>query len=336
MKNAGGILSLVSGQKPLDNSFEFGKLQLPSLMTGEILVKLSYTSLSYKDSLSHRGIRVGQRQDSLVLGTDAVGTITESMSSNFSIGDQVLCVANSLGTEGPGGLSEYLVCLDSEVVRIPKGWTEIDSISLGTPGLTACLALIKLGLNVGKVPDHLVVSGASGSVGSLAIELASGAGVKNISAITSKPESSERLKSFGATSILKLSTYSRESSMNLLSERWDGGVDTLGGEALDNILKSTWRGGKIISVGRALSDQSMLSLAPLYIRGVSLIGANLELEFTELQSEIFQMLQENFPKKYLCSATEIYELNQVPQLLSEISSGGTGHRCLINLKKAWS
>jgi hypothetical protein len=80
----------------------------------------------------------------------------------------------------------------------------------------------------------------------------------------------------------------------------------------------------------------MLSLAPLYIRGVSLIGANLELEFTELQSEIFQMLQENFPKKYLSSATEIYELNQVPQLLSEISSGGTGHRCLINLKEAWS
>lgn len=336
MKNAGGVLVLNHGQKSRDHSFHLEKLQIPSLSRGEILVELSYTSLSYKDSLSLRGIRVGQRNDSLVLGTDAVGTIIESMSRDFSIGDQVMCVANSLGTDGPGGLSEYLVCLDSEVVRIPTGWTEFEAISLGTPGLTACLALIKLGINLGKFPDHLVVSGASGSVGALAIELASGFGINNVSAITSKAESSERLMSLGATSILKVSTYSRVSSMKLLSEKWDGGIDTLGGEVLDNILKSTRRGGKIISVGRALSDQSMLSLAPLYIRGVSLIGVNLELEFTKLQSEIFQMLESNFPMKFFSSSTKTYELHQVPKLIGEISSGGTGHRSLINLKEAWS
>lgn len=312
------------------------QLPLPPLGQGEVLIEVSYTSLSYKDSLTLRGIRVGQLKDSFVLGTDAVGTIVESMSEEFMPGDKVLSVANSLGTSGAGGLSEYLVCLDSEIVRVPAGWTELDSVSIGTPGLTASLALIKLGAQSLNRPEHLVVSGASGAVGSLAIELAAGFGITSISAITGKAGSRDKLINLGATSILNLEAYKREVGMKLLAEQWDCGIDVLGGSVLDNIFKSTRRGGKIVSVGRALADKATLSLAPLYLRSVALVGANLEFEFPELRDKIFDLLQTHFPRKSVELNSKIYQLSDVSLVLDGISDGGLGHRCVIRIKGAWS
>jgi acrylyl-CoA reductase (NADPH) len=335
MRNAGNYLETFFDTRDQSSSIRRGFLPLTPLMSGEVLIELFYTSLSFKDSLFWKSATFDNSVKPFVLGTDAVGEVIESKNKKFAPGDKVLCAANSLGTQGPGGLSEYLVCSEEDIFLIPNNWSYLESIAIGTPGLTAALTLIKLGFSDGIIPEHLVVSGASGAVGSFVIELASELGVDTISAITSKSELKSRLIDIGASSVLDLSTYQREIPMKLLSEKWDSGVDVLGGIVLDNITKSTRKGGRIISVGRALDDSVNLGLAPFYLRGVSMIGANLELEFPKLKNEIFQMLKLNFPKKTTQNGTKCYKLSEVTRLLGDMSSGGVGHRSVIGLKGAW-
>ena len=335
MRNAGHYFVTSFADLARGSDMRRGFLPLSPLLSGEVLIELSYTSLSFKDSLFWKSSRFDVSEVPFVLGTDAVGEVLESKNKKFAPGDKVLCAANSLGTQGPGGLAEYLVCTEDELVQIPTGWTDLESIAIGTPGLTAALALIKLGFLEEAIPNHLVVSGASGAVGSFLIELASGFGVETISAITNKPELKERLVNIGASSVLKLSTYQSETEMKLLPEKWDCGVDSLGGTVLGNMAKATRKGGKIVSVGRALGDYAKLSLAPFYLRGVSIIGVNLEMDYPEFKNQMFQVLTSNFPKETASIGTISYTLSDVEVLLGQISSGGLGHRSVIQVKKAW-
>lgn len=336
MRNSGKILKLSPNSLTKDSRFSLDFMKPSSLAAGEVRIRIIYTSLSFKDYIQYENYRFDKISHSYVLGTDAVGTVIESESGYFAIGDRVLCVATNLGTVGPGGMSEFLVAEDKELTKVPDEWTDLQAISLGTPAFTAALCLLKIKKSFTPSSSKILVSGAAGAVGSFAVELAQNFGFNQIDAISSRVESEHRLKDLGATKLINLDFFIKDLPMKLLPEKWDAALDSLGGEVLSNILKGIRRGGSVLSVGRALSDSSIIDLAPFYLRNVSLIGISLENEYVDHKVEILKFLTKHLPTKTLSLGTKVHEIGEIPLLLEKISQGGLGHRCVIEIQNSFN
>lgn len=257
-----------------DNRFEITlkDRELDSLPSGDLLIRVLYSSINYKDALSCSGNRGVTRNYPHTPGIDAAGIVEESNCDEFKKGDEVIVIGFDLGMNTSGGFAEYIRVPKGWVVKKPENLTLRESMIYGTAGVTAALSVDKL-INYGiKNGDGKVaVSGATGGVGLFSVAILHKLGF-TVSAITGKMSESEFLRSFGADEVLERSQFEQVSSKALLKPQFNAAVDTVGGEILVNIIKSLNYGGAVAACGMAFSPNINLTVFPFILRGVSLLG----------------------------------------------------------------
>ena len=245
---------------------------LDSLPTDDLLVRVDWSSLNYKDALSATGTKGVTSAYPHTPGIDAAGEVVESRSPAFAEGALVIISGFELGVSRPGGFGRYIRVPASWALPLPQGLGLREAMIYGTAGLTAALATMRI-LESGLPPDRgaLVVTGASGGVGSFAAGLLSREGYR-VAAVTGKPDAAETLRRLGVAEILPRETLANPTGKLLLGGRWAGGIDTVGGAPFAALLRSIKADGVVVACGNAAGSDFAGSLFPFILRGLTLHG----------------------------------------------------------------
>jgi len=246
-------------------------LELEDLGQGEVVIEAHYSSVNYKDALAASGRGRIMRRFPLVAGVDIAGVVASSADERFRPGDAVLVTGCGLGEQHDGGFAELVRVPADWVVPLPAGLTLFEAMALGTAGFTAALAIERMQEN-GQQPDQgpLLVSGATGGVGSIAIDLLSRLGF-TVTALTGKPEAAAYLQSLGAASVFERRAIEVD-GRPLHSARWGGALDNVGGAVLAWLLQTVSPWGNIASIGMAGGSELHTTVMPMILRGVSILG----------------------------------------------------------------
>lgn len=245
---------------------------IDDLPPGEVVIRVHYSALNYKDALSATGNKGITRKFPHTPGIDAAGVVEISRSELFTVGSEVIVTGFDLGMNTCGGFGEYIRVPASWVVRKPDGYTLKECMILGTAGFTAASALFKMEL-MGQHPQQgpVVVTGSTGGVGSMAVAILSKAGYEVI-AITGKPDAEGYLNSLGATHIQSREWAYDTTGKALLRAQWAGAIDTVGGNTLATLLKGCQIEGNVVTTGLVGSSQLATTVYPFILNGVSLLG----------------------------------------------------------------
>jgi acrylyl-CoA reductase (NADPH) len=301
------------------------------LPKGDLLIRVHYSSLNYKDALSASGNRGVTRRYPHVPGIDAAGVVAESSSPGFKPGDQVIASGFDIGMNTSGGFGQY--------IRIPAGWTLHcpqdltlrESMIYGTAGFTAAQSVARL-VDFPIVPEkgRILVTGATGGVGSIAIALLSHLGYR-VSAVSGKPEAAQFLTRLGATEIISRQQATDPSGKLLLKEKWAGVVDTVGGEILTTAIKSTIYGGAVTCCGNVAAADLPLSVYPFILRGVSLLGIDSAKCPIHIREQIWQKLAGEWRIADLDSLVTECKLAELPGFIERMLQGRLTGRVIVNL-----
>ena len=275
-------------------------LTLDDLSPGEVVIRSRYSSVNYKDALAATGKGKILRRFPLVAGVDVAGEVISSIDSRFREGDQVLVTGCGLGESHDGGFSEVVRVPADWVVPLPQGMTLFDAMVLGTAGFTAALAIDRMEQN-GLVPGQgpVIVTGATGGVGSVAIDLLSGRGYEVI-ALTRKPETADYLKSLGAAEVLGAETATN-SGKPLEAARWAGAIDCVGGEVLGWLTRTVQPWGSIASIGLTGGPELHTTVMPFILRGISILGITSANCPMQCRMKIWQRLVSDLQPQHLAS-----------------------------------
>lgn len=244
------------------------------LPAGELLVRVDYSSLNYKDVLSAGGNRGVTRSYPHTPGIDAAGTVAESGVAAFKEGDEVVVTGFDLGMNTAGGFAEYVRVPASWALKLPVGLSSRRAMMYGTAGLTAAIALDRLtAAGIRRESANLLVTGAKGGVGGFALALLSRNGYE-VAASTGTPTAEPYLRALGASSIVAREELERNDPRPLLHARWSAAIDTVGGPILSTVLRSIEPGGAVAACGNAASGSFAGSVYPFILRGVSLLGVD--------------------------------------------------------------
>lgn len=257
--------------KTITSGYE--QIGLDDLTEGEVVIKVAYSDINYKDALAATGKGRILRTYPLVGGIDLSGVVVSSVDKRFQCGDKVLVCGAQLSELYDGGYSEYARVKASSVVNLPKGMSLRDAMALGTAGYTAAIAVQRMEDN-GQIPERgpIVVTGATGGVGSFAINMLSNLGYEVV-AFTGKIEQEDYLKSLGASALINRNEIDM-GSKPLENAQWGGAVDNVGGETLAWLTRTTNVWGNIASIGLAGGIGLESTVMPFILRGVSLLGIN--------------------------------------------------------------
>jgi putative YhdH/YhfP family quinone oxidoreductase len=241
---------------------------------GDVLIRTKYSTINYKDALSYNGTGRIMRKYPTVAGIDVAGTVERSNDARWKRGDKVIVTGYDLGVAHDGGYAELVRVPADWVVRRPESMTAFDAMTLGTAGFTAALAVHLMEHN-GLEPGHgrVAVTGATGGVGSVAIEILAKLGY-DVVAITGKEKEAEYLKGIGAAEVLLRQSLDFSRIRPLDKATWAGAVDNLGGDMLAWLLSTMQIGGRVAAVGLAADMKLTTSVAPFILRGVHLLGVD--------------------------------------------------------------
>ena len=248
------------------------EMEIDDLPPGEVLVKVKYSSLNFKDALSATGNKGITKNYPHTPGIDAAGVVELSRNENFAVNDEVIVTGHDMGMNTSGGFAEYIRVPSSWVIKRPADFTFQEAMTIGTAGFTAALALYKMEL-LGQSPDMgpIVVTGATGGVGSMAVALLAKAGYEVV-AITGKTNTREYLTHLGASKIENREYVNDHSGKALLRTRWAGAIDTVGGNTLFTLLKACRQDGSVVSTGMVESSKIEGTVFPFILNGVNLLG----------------------------------------------------------------
>jgi putative YhdH/YhfP family quinone oxidoreductase len=255
-------------------SSHFVNTSIDELDAGDVVIKVKYSTINYKDALSYNGTGKIMRKFPTVAGIDLAGTVESSGDPRFKRGDKVIVTGYDMGVSHDGGYAEYARVPADWVVRRPESMTAFDAMTLGTAGYTAALA-IHLMLHNGLTPDAgpVAVTGATGGVGSVAIEILSKLG-HQVVAITGKAREAGYLREIGANEVLMRSSLDLSNIRPLEKSTFAGAIDNLGGDILAWLLASSKIAGTVAAVGLAADMKLNTTVAPFILRGVSLLGTD--------------------------------------------------------------
>ena len=252
----------------------FVEMAVDELDPGDVVVRTKYSTINYKDALSYNGAGKIMRKYPTNAGIDMAGTVETSSDARWKHGDKVIVHAYDMGVAHDGGYAEFVRVPGDWVVRRPESMTAFDAMTLGTAGFTAAQAIMLMEHN-GLKPENgpVAVTGATGGVGSVAIEILAKTGYEVV-AITGKTEGTKYLKSLGAAGVMLRTSIDLEKIRPLDKSTWAGAVDNLGGDVLAWLLSTMKIGGVVGAVGLAASMKLHTNVAPFILRGVCLLGAD--------------------------------------------------------------
>ena len=260
---------------------------LNDLPAGDVLIKVLFSSLNYKDALSASGNKGVSRNYPHSPGIDAAGIVEESNLDHFSNGDEVIVTGYDLGMNTSGGFSQYIRVPKEWIIKKPDNFSLEESMAFGTAGLTAGLCVRKILLNGIKPEDgDIFVTGATGGVGTVAVMLLSKLGF-NVIAITGKENQTDLLLSLGAKEVINRSEFEGEMKSPLSKPRWAGGVDAVGSDILSNLITATHQRAAIACCGMVGGINLNTSIFPFILRGLSLLGIDSAETLIEVKKEIW-------------------------------------------------
>jgi putative YhdH/YhfP family quinone oxidoreductase len=297
---------------------------------GELIVEVKYSSLNYKDALSASGNKGVTRKYPHTPGIDAAGVVLNSTTKAFGAGEEVVVMGYDLGMNTSGGFGRYISVPSGWAIKLPQGLSLRDSMGYGTAGLTAALCILRLmagGLN--KDAGEVLVTGATGGVGSIAVAILAKLGF-NVVAATGKAEEKGFLDQLGAKAIITREEANDTSGRPLQKGRWAGVVDTVGGNILATALKTAKYGGLVAACGNAMSAELTVSVFPFILRGVSLLGV----DSVEIPMRARQMAWNKLAGEWsvdLASIVKEVSLQGLNAEIDKILKGGVRGRVVVDL-----
>ena len=305
-------------------------ITLNDLSPGEIVIKTAYSSVNYKDALAGTGQGKILRQFPLNGGIDVAGTVIESSDIHFKAGDEVLCTGCGLSETRDGGYSEYARIESRWAVKLPNGLSLRESMILGTAGFTAALALYRM-LQNSQAPElgPIAITGATGGVGMLAIDIFSRAGFE-VHALSGKPQHGDFLKTIGASRVLAREAAITAKPMD--TAKFGGALDNVGGTTLTGLLAQTAPYGNVASAGLVASHEIPTTVMPFIIRGVSLLGIASAGTARAIRDNIWLKLAADWKPAHLATiCTREITLEQLPNVFTSMLAGGSFGRTIVKL-----
>jgi len=327
--------ALILDQKGEEFTREIKSIDKSFLKHGDVLVKVDYSSLNYKDALILKNGARLVKEYPHIPGIDFSGKVKESQNKNFKEGDEVILTGWRVGEIYYGGYSQYAKVNGDFLVKKPKMLTSKQSMMLGTAGFTAlqCAFAVKSReeLLLGEKVENVIVTGASGGVGSIAVMILNKFGY-NVTAVTSKKENNDYLKSLGAKNIINSSDLNKE-PRPLDKGLWDGAVDTVGGNILANILSQTKETGIVAACGNAADIKLNTTVMPFIIRGVKLWGINSVNASIKRRTFMWNEAINLIDFELLGKSIKEISLKELLEVYPKMLKGQTSGRYIVNLNK---
>ena len=276
----------------------FETMDVEALTPGEVVIRVQYSSINYKDALAGTGAGKILRKYPLNGGIDLSGEVVSSTDARYQPGQSVLVTGCGHSETLDGGYAEYARAVGDSVIPLPEGMSLFDAMAIGTAGFTTGLAIHRMEHN-GQKPamGPIVVTGASGGVGTIAIDLLAGRGFEVV-AVSGKPEADALLKSLGASKILRRQDIDL-GKRPLEAAQWGGAIDNLGGEVLTWLTRTVGNWGNIVSIGLAASHKLETTVMPFILRGVSLLGVNSSAMPRDVRLSIWKRLATDLKPRHL-------------------------------------
>ena len=306
------------------------ELSIDDLMDGDVTVSVEYSALNYKDGLAMTGSAPIIRHYPLVPGIDFAGTVTESTHQHFKPGDRVVLNGYGVGESHSGGFAGVARVNGDWLVPLPDSISTRQAMAIGTAGYTAMLCILALeqhGIAAGD--GDILVTGAAGGVGSVAVAILSKLGYR-VTATTGRMQQSDYLKSLGASEVIDRKPFA-DKAKPLAREIWAGAVDVAGGNTLANVLSQTRRGGAVAACGLAESMDLPTSVAPFILRGVTLYGIDSVMCPMQQRRIAWQRLDTDLDKDLLESLSTEISFDELPQAASAILEGQVRGRTIIKI-----
>jgi acrylyl-CoA reductase (NADPH) len=299
------------------------------LPPGEVLVRVLFSSLNYKDALSATGNKGVTRKYPHTPGIDAAGIVEDSQSSEFGPGDAVVVIGYDLGMNTPGGYGEFIRVPAGWVAKLPPQLTTYESMMLGTAGFTAAMAVEALQWHeVMSQQGEILVTGATGGVGSVAVALLAQLGY-DVVAATGKLQETSFLQALGAKTVIHRDELVDSSNKALLRERWAGVVDTVGGPLLSSAVKAVRLGGSVAACGNVASSRLEMTIFPFILRGINLLGIDSANYPIERRRALWQRLAGEWRLEILENLSREVPLNQLDREIDRILQGKLTGRVVV-------
>ena len=305
--------------------------KISDLPDNEVLINVKYSSLNYKDALSAIGNKGVTKNYPHTPGIDAAGIVYSSKSDKFKKGDEVIVTGYDLGMNTPGGFGEYISVPSSWIIKKPSTLSLKDSMVFGTAGFTAALSILQLE-KYGLKPDigEVLVTGATGGVGSMAVSMLAESGYRVVAA-TGKQEKIDFLKKLGASEVLSRKEVDDESGKPLLKPRWSGVVDTVGGNILTTAIKSLKYGCSATTCGLTKSAELNMTVFPFILRGVNLLGIDSVEQPLEVKEKVWNNIANRWNKDFVKNIYEEVSLNELSEKIDLILKGQISGRVVVKI-----
>lgn len=301
------------------------------LDAGEVLIRVHYSSINYKDALAATGAGKIIRRFPCVGGIDLSGEVVDSADARFTPGDKVIATSFDLGVAHHGGYAEYARVPAGWVVPLPPGLDLLEAMALGTAGFTAALGIVRMednGLAPGNGP--VIVTGATGGVGGLAIDMLARLGY-HVVALTGKESERDYLVGLGATEILLRSAIDFEKTRPLEASQWAGAVDNVGGQILHWVLATMKQAGTVASIGNAASFNISTTVFPFILRGVSLLGIDSGYMGFPTRQRVWDRLGADLKPRHLDRVTRVIEFDELADAFPAFIEGRVKGRTVVRI-----
>ena len=305
-------------------------LHIDNLPKGDVLVKVHYSSINYKDALSATGNKGITKKYPHTPGIDAAGEVVSSLDDKFKVGDKVIVTGYDLGMNTSGGFGQYIRVPSEWVVQLPEGLSLKESMIIGTAGFTAGISVLRLSALVKPSDGKILVSGATGGVGSVALSLLSKLGYQTI-AISGKETEYPFLRKLGAAEILPRADFQEVDKRPMLSAQYAGAIDTVGGPILENILKTLQPLGAVTTCGSVSATQLNMTVFPFILRGISLIGISAQNYPGALREPLWIKLATDWKPDNLLELYSEIRLEDIPETVALILQGKLKGRTIVNM-----
>ncbi|OKY75169.1 MAG: oxidoreductase [Desulfobulbaceae bacterium DB1] len=326
--------ALVAREEP-DNVFtrRIEERKISDLPDHDVLIKVHFSSLNYKDALSASGNKGVTRRYPHTPGIDAAGTVVASRSDRVKPGDDVIVTSFDLGTKIPGGFGQYIRVPAEWIVPLPEGLSLFEAMVFGTAGFTAAQSVLKIVEHGVQTKDgKILVSGATGGVGSISVAILAKLGYE-VAAVTGKSEEHDLLRRLGARHILSRQEATDTTNRLLLREKWAASIDTVGGEILATTIKSTRYGGIVTCCGNVASPALPTSVYPFILRGVTLSGIDSATCPFPIRCNVWSKLAGEWKLNLPREAVKVVGLELLDKEIESILRGKTAGRIVVRLQE---